>query len=1044
MNKKLAILGAAMLVASTAMAQTPVKGRVLDKEGHPVAGAAVKANGKVVAVTDNQGNFSISKMPAGVTSVSISYIGFTTRTVSVSSNMSIVMEDSNTDLDEVMVVAYGTTKKQSFTGSVSQVKAEDIKKLQVSNVTKALEGSMPGVQTMSTSGQPGSGTSIYVRGIGSINASTAPLILVDGVPYEGSLNSINPNDIETMSLQKDASAASIFGARGANGILMITTKKGRNEKTNIEVDAKWGWNSRGVSPYATIRDEGQYYEMYWESMRNQYIRNGQSSLAAGVEASKKLIKELGGYNSFNVADNLLVDPITGRLNSNAKLMYHDDWFEDPFQNGFRQEYNVGASGGNERTTYYASFNFLEDNSYFTGSKFERYSGRVKLDFQATDWLRVGINANYSHTDTHGTKGAGLASNMFNFAQFIAPIYPIYVRNADGSFKYSDTGEKILDYGNGANWAGHNRVYGAGSNPLLNAWNDIIETQRDVIGIRGSLSAVLTKHLTFNANISMDNFATYGIDFQTPIAGDALAVKGRGTKSSTRYHVINANQTLNYNRGFGDHHLSVLLGHETKADNNNSLEAQKTGFFIPDNPELDNAIKTQTAGSSNNSYKLEGFFGRLGYDYLDRYYFSTTYRLDASSNFAPEHRWGNFWSVGASWLMHKEAFMENTREWFDLLKLKASYGTQGNDAIGSAGYLDKFSIEEAGGDIAVTQISRGVRDLTWEKSKSFNVGLETSFWRGRLTADFDFFVKTTTDMITTRRLPISEGSPSTRLTNDMEMRNTGVEANIMGQILRTQKYHWTARLNLTHYKNELTRLESHKKDHHIGYPVGDRWRKKGGSLYDWYMVRYAGVDPNTGDALYYKDEKGADGKTKQVTTKVATEATQYQLGKSSLPFLYGGLSTTFEAYGLDLSVSTAFSLGGWTYDSAYASLMGSRAGNNYSTDMFKRWQQPGDVTNVPRLETGNQNMTGGVTNDRFLTKSDYFSLRNVTLGYTLPKAWVKAVGGGISSIRVYAVGDNLFLGSHREGLDPRQSISGAVSSSSYSAMRTVSFGLNVKF
>ena len=402
-----------------------------------------------------------------------------------------------------------------------------------------------------------------------------------------------------------------------------------------------------------------------------------------------------------------------------------------------------------------------------------------------------------------------------------------------------------------------------------------------------------------------------------------------------------------------------------------------------------------------------------------------------------------------------------------MKLRTSYGTQGNDGLLDAdgyriygGYLDHYEVVNAGTaekpQFSVNQVYRGNRDLTWEKSKTFDVGLEGALFNNRLTFDFDFFVKNTSDMIGWHTLPVSQGEPNTILTNEQSMRNTGVELTLGGVLIQTRDINWSAQINLTHYKNELTKLQEGRPEE--GYYTSIYWRKKGGSLYDFYMYKYAGVDSQTGEALYYVDvEKpvlDADGNPKldaegnpvtetvQETTNNAQKATLYQISKSSLPKVFGGLTTTLQAYGFDLSIQTAFSFGGYTYDGAYQSLMDGALGNAISVDMFKRWQKPGDVTDVPIFKDGYR-MTGGVSSDRFLIRSDYFSLRNITLGYTLPQRITSRVPG-LSSVRVYAVGDNLFLGSKRKGLDPRQSISGAVSSSSYSALRTISFGVNVNF
>jgi TonB-linked SusC/RagA family outer membrane protein len=986
-----------------------------------------------------------------------------TQEVSVSNNVSVVLAFEDELLDEAIVVAYGVAKKGSFTGSVSQMKAKDLQKMQVSNVSKGLEGQMAGVQITSATGQPGSQASINIRGIGSINSSS-PLIVLDGVPYDGSLNSINQADIETMSVQKDASSTSIYGARAANGIIMITTKKGREGKTNVNFDAKWGYSDRGVKPYQTVRSEADYYELYWEAMRNQYLRNGVSMFDAGIAASQGLIKELGGYNAYDVADADLINPLTGRINPAAKLLYHDDWDDEPYNTGQRQEYNASISGGSDKTRYYVSLNYLDEKSYIKGSDFSRISGRVNLEHKVNNWLTVGVNANYSNTQSNYTATAGTTNSMFAFTQGIAPIYPVYQRNGDGSYILNEKGEPILDYGV-AN--GKNRPYSMGSNPFLDILYNVHDNESDVINLRGFADVKLPiKGLTFHINGAMDNIASYETDFQTPIVGDAAAVNGRSTKYAGRMRNITASQRLNYFREFDKWNISLMAGHESLRRQSQGLQAQMTNFFIPDNNEFSNGVTPgMDPASSKSRYSLESYFGRAEVSILDRYSVSASYRRDGSSKFHPDKRWGDFWSVGAAWRLSEEEFFQTSvlRDYVDNFKVKASYGTQGNDAIGGdyALYLDQFSVSNVDGKPGITLSYRGNPDLTWEKSTNFNVGFESSFLKNRLMLEFDYFIKVTSDMLFSRRLAPSLGAPNAIADNGMEMQNEGVEMTLTGVLMKKKNFKWNASLNLTHYKNTINELEPGKEP--SGYQNGSYWRKVGGGLYDYYMVKFAGVDPQTGDALYYQDvEKtgvvsDAEGNpvldangnkqyynyTETITTKDANSATKYELGKTSIPDVYGGLSTSFEAYGFDLSISTAFQWGGYCYDGTYGGLMGSNAGSNYHIDMFKRWQKPGDITNVPKLENGNMNMTGGVTNDRFLTSSDYFSLKNVQLGYTFPKNLLKKFGN-IESLRVYVVGDNLFLGARRYGLDPRQSLSGATSSDSYSAMRTFSFGVNLAF
>ena len=1020
----------------TAQTQTVTGVVISEEDGQPVVGASVQVKGTSLGmITNTDGNFTLSNVPSSAKTLLISYIGMVTQEVTIKPNLKVILKTDAQQLDEVMVIAYGTTKKSSFTGSASTMKKDKLEKMQVSNISKALEGNIAGVQTTSSTGQPGSSASIYVRGIGSILASKSPLIVVDGVPYEGSLNSLNNQDVESITVLKDAAANSLYGARGANGVILVTTKKGNNGKTNIQLEAKWGVNSRAVSPYRTIRNEGDYYEMYWEALRNQQMyKGGMSELDANIYASQNLVKNLGYYNSYDIADNQLINPETGLMDRSVNRLYHDDWLSDPFTNGLRQEYNFSMSGGNDKTTYYASLSYLNDKSYLKNSNFDRFTGRLKLEHQATKWLKAGFNVGYAQTSTNTSAGSGLASNMFSFAQFIAPIYPIWARDAQGNIMKDDKGSDLFDYGN---LYGKSRPYSSGNSPFSTLIYDIRENKLDILNARLFGEVKFMEGLKLTANLSIDNFATYATSFQTPIEGDALNVGGRGTKQSQRLFIINANQLLTYEKSFKNHNINLLLGHETKADNLNYLSAQKEQFYLPSNPELDNAVNLTDASSYTSKYNLEGYFFRGEYNYADTYYFSGSFRVDGSSRFHPDNRWGSFWSVGGSWRLKQESWLRDVDFLHDL-KLKSSYGTQGNDNLGNiTPYMDQFAVVPVNGKPGLSQTFRGNKDITWEKSKNFNVGIEAGFLN-RFNLGVEFFIKQTKDMLTAKPLAPSQGEPSFIYTNDMGMKNVGFEIELNAQIIKSSNWKWNVDLNLTHYKNQLTKLEKGKDP--TGYATGNYWRKKGGTLYDWYLKKYAGVDPANGDALYYVDVTDANGIVTTETTNNPSNATRYQIGKSALPDLYGGISTTLEAYGFDLSINTAFSFGGYTYDSSYYNLMGSNAGSNFSTDIFKRWTPQNRYTDVPRVEEGNRSLLD--TCDRFLIKSSYFSLKNITLGYTFPKMWMNKMG--IQSIRVFAVGDNLWLGSKRIGLDPRQSINGAVDTSIYSAIRTVSFGLNVNF
>ena len=964
----------------------------------------------------------------------ISFIGMQVQEVDIKPSVKVTLKSDSQVIDEVIVVAYGTAKKSSFTGSAAKVDGKTLEKMQVSNLSKSLDGAVAGVQTTAESGQPGSSANIYIRGIGSILASKSPLIIVDGMPYEGSLNSINNADVESMTVLKDAAANSLYGARGSNGVILITTKKGSSGKTKITVDAKWGGNTRAVSPYNTIRNEQDYYELYWEALKNEQIYGAtpMSPLQAGIYASKNMIRRLGGYNSYNVANELLVDPVTGRLNPNAQLLYHDDWLKDPYQTGLRQEYNATFSGGNEKTTFYLSLNYLGDESFVKNSDFKRYAGRVNVDHQVTSWMKVGANVSYSQTTTNYSAEAGTAGNLFSFGQYNAPIYPIWQRDANGNIMQDENGEDLLDFGV-AN--GKQRPVAANNNPYTVIEKNVSETIIDNMGAKVFGEISFLKDFKLIANLSVDNFSTSSTSFQTPVAGDAANVNGRGTKKSQRYFVINSNQLLTWAHQYNSHSFDVLLGHETKSDKLTALSAMKEQFLIPNNPDLANGVKLMRASSETAQYRLEGFFGQLKYNFNDKYYLSASYRTDGSSRFHPDNRWGSFWSVGASWRLKEEEFLRYT-DWLSDLKLKASFGTQGNDNLpNNTPYMDQYTVINQDDEPSMEYSFRGNKEITWEKSQNFNVGVEFGFWDSRLVGSAEFFIKSTKDLLYAKPLALSQGSPTTQYVNDMDMKNTGVEVELNARIIDLNSFKWNVALNLTHYKNELTKLATGKDP--SGYAAGDYWRKKGGSLYDWYMVQYVGVDPNTGDALY--TDLDASGNIIGVTNDPQSED-RLQIGKSTLPKIYGGLSTTVETYGFDLSVSTAFSFGGYVMDSPYSSLMGyGRDGGNWSTDIYDRWTPTHTETDVPKVQIGKMD---GAVSDRFLTRADYFNLKNVVLGYTFPKNALKKLY--IESLRVYAVGDNLFLGSKRTGLDPRQKITGDVSTSYYSAIRTISLGLSINF
>lgn len=1053
MKRKLALMLLCTVMTITAWAQSAITGTVVSAvDGEPIIGATVKVKGASQGtVTDMNGKFTVN-VQAGKTLV-VSYIGMQSKEAAAKNGMTVALGEDDTMLDDVIVVAYGTQKKSSFTGSAATVKGDKLEKMQVSNVGKALEGAVAGVQISSGSGTPGSAASIRIRGIGSISSSQEPLIVVDGVPYEGSLNSIPTHDIESMTILKDAAANSMYGARGSNGVIMITTKSGKSGKININLDARVGWNSRGVSNYDIISDAGEYYEMFYESVKNQ-LTPSMGVAGASDYAAKHLIDGYLKYNKFKgVADDQLIDPTTGKLNPNAKdYKWTDDWTKDPFQTATRQEYNLTLSGGTDWTKAYASFGYLDDIGMVPGSGFDRVNARVKIEQKLRNNIRIGGNLAYALTNykTFGNEESNY-SNLFMFSQQIAPIYPIYFYDKDGNPAKNSAGS-IYDFG-----TEYTRPYASEQNPLATAEANINQTKRDNISTRGFFEWSFLKDFTFTANVAYDVFNSYKTQFMTPIGGDAYSVGGRGYKTYSRYGALNVNELLDWNHEFGKHGVHVLLGHENKNDYSMSMYGHMTQYSDVTNPEFSNAAQYQDLDSSTSEYALEGFFAKGEYNYADKYYFTASIRRDGSSRFHKDNRWGTFWAIGGSWRLKEESFLKDVN-WLNNLKLKASYGTQGNDYTPwTHMYSDLYSVNRVDGAAAFSKVLRGNPDLTWEKSANFNVGVEASFWN-RLNFGAEFFIKETKDMLYQSPLASSEGNPSYIWRNEMNMKNTGFEVEVDGDIIKNKTITWNVGLNLTHYKNELTRLPDSKPadKYPNGYQAGAYWRKLGGSLYDFYRYEYVGVDPENGLPQYnkyiYKTDKetgetlrDADGN--EIVDKIeivnkTSEATLRQIGKSAIPDLTGGFSTSLQAYGFDFSAAFAFQLGGYVIDSFYSALMScGDQGHNFHKDMFNRWTPANTNTTVPALCYASQSAGIDGASDYFLTSASYLSLRNITLGYTLPRSVLKTIG--LSTVRVYCAADNLFLLSARKGLDPRQSFSGSTGYV-YNALRTVSVGLNVGF
>lgn len=1067
MSKKFyATLALLLAVSAAVFAQNhEVKGIVTDQTGEPIIGASVLVSGtKDGTFTDVDGNYSLAVSPDAT--LSVSSIGFQTLEIPVGgrSLINITLTEDSQALEGTIVVAFGTAKKDAYTGSAAVIKSDDIARSQQSNAAQALVGKVAGVQLTNTSGQPGSSPSIRIRGFSSLNAGNDPLWVVDGMPYSGDLGNINPSDIESMTVLKDAASNSLYGARGANGVVMITTKKAKSKNAVVTLDAKWGVNSRATQDYEYIKDPAQYYEVHYNALRNYYLSTGMTETEAHAKANSVVAGSIDdgglGYQVFNVPDGQEFIGINGKVNPNATLgrslvyrgqeylLQPDNWVDAAFRNSLRQEYNASVAGNTDKSSILASFGYLNNEGIAYNSDMERYTARARFDYDATSWLKMGVNANYSHFRYNSITDSGSSSssgNVFAYSSTIAPIYPLYIRDAQGNILTDANGNLRYDYGNGDN-VGMQRAIFPNGNALSDSRLNKSESEGNAFNGTGYFDITFLKDFkfTFNGGISLDETRTTSV--MNPFYGQFASEKGIVSKSHSRQIDLNLQQILNYTKQIGEHNVNAMIGHEYYQSKIYNLSASKSNMLTQDNDELAGAIvDRQSANSYRSDYYNEGFFARAQYDYLNRYFFSASFRRDASSRFHPKHRWGNFWSVGGAWVMNRENFMASTYNWLDILKLKASVGSQGNDNIGNFRYTNVYSIENANGNVSTVFNSKGAENITWETNTNINLGLEFGFLQGLVSGGFECFIRNTTDMLLAFPVAPSMGY-SSYYANVGDMQNAGVELELNVAPVRTDNVLWNINLNLTHLRNRITMLPEERKtkktEGYEGFVSGSAYYAEGLPMYTFFMKKYAGVSED-GRSQWYMDQTDENGNvTGQTVTTEYTSATDYICG-NPIPDLYGGFGTDISFYGFDFSIAFNYQIGGLAYDSGYAESMYSPAnkstGMNWHKDILKAWTATNN-SDIPRLQYEDQNQNA--TSDRFLTDASYLNLQNINFGYTIPAKLTRKMK--IEKIRVYLACENVWYWSRRQGFDPRYSYTGSTSQATYSPVRTVSGGLTVQF
>lgn len=1053
----------------TAAAQSlTVTGRVTQEDdGSPLVGATIYVKGTNIAqISDVNGAYKIT-IPAGVQPkiLVFSFTGLQTKEVTVlqSGIIDVALLESSQSIDEVIVVGYGTSTRKAFTGTASVVKSDDIKNLQIATITGALQGMASGVISVNSSGQPGSSPDIRIRGIGSFSASSEPLIVLDGIPYNGSIASINPNDVESITVNKDANSTALYGSQAANGVIQIVTKSGRLGKTSVNVTALMGCSSRAVRDYDYLGAE-DYMKLTWQSLHNSAKYEGAGGgLSPGAYASNNLIPTLI-YNPYGPNHMRPVDE-AGNIVEGAKLLYDQDWYKALTQMGKRQEYQVSVNGGVENIRYLISLGVLDEKAILAKSQYTRYSSRIKVDTRPTKWLAFGLNQSltYSYQNTPLQSGSYL-SNVIAFVRRMSSIYPAYQMDKDGGYVLDAQGDKIPDYGEATHPGTQpgNRPVSVNSNPLGTTLLNIDDNTRLMTNSALYGEVQFLKDFKLRSQLGVEYNLLNESSYSNPLVGDGKSYKGRSDKRRRIDISIAWINTLTWDKTFGDHHVNVLIGTSSQDYSIENMSAERKGFEFSGVTQLGYAANIIGANSDRTATRSMSYLARANYDYMNRYHLSLSATKEGTSVFMPQKRWGLFYSVGAAWNVNYEPFWQgiSISEWFNNLKVRFSWGTSGNSSVGYFPYMTTY---QAGGSYIILKNmssivgALGNRNLGWETQKQLDLGLDLGFLNNNITASITYFDRHSDGLLMSRPLPPSSGYTSIK-DNVGEIRNYGLEFDFSARAIQRENFTWTIGFNISQLTNRIISLPDYTKKTdgtQSGIADGHKWFKEGGTRYSWYVKEWAGVDAKTGKPQWWKnvyekdangnDVIGADG-LKVIKERVPSDNANadYYFAGESLPKMMGGINTQFVIYGVEISAIGSFAVGGKILDYDYANLMHGFSANKTGCQSVQEakmaWKNPGDITDVPYLSRTSYSFDASST--RWLVDGSYFRLRNLTVGYDLARIAV-VKGMGLRQAKLYCTMDNLITIFGTRGLDPEPGLGGAPDNKS-SLMKTISFGLNLSF
>lgn len=1060
-----------------------ITGTVTDsRTGTPLPYVTVQVKGTTTgSTTSEQGRYSISAKSGNI--LAFSFIGYKSIEITVNDRnvIDVELEQEIVALDEVVMIAYGTAKKESVTGAISAVNSKTIEKRPVSSVFAALEGQAAGVQVNNTYGEPGTDPAIRIRGFSSINGTNAPLYVIDGVPFGGNISDINPADIESMSILKDAASSALFGNRASNGVIMITTKKGKSDQTSIRATISQGVFTRGVKEYEKVNSR-EFMEVMWQGYRNSLLTSQPSKYPtkelANAEASKSLISNYLKYNIFNKPDNALFDS-NGKVLQDATIYpgYDDlDWFKYIERMGHRQEYNISGDGASEKQSFFFSLGYLDEKGYVKSSDFNRLSGRANISVTPKKWIKAGLSISGSHQKFNNSYGSPVDNassfiNPFMYARTIAPIYPVYLHNMEnGEYILDSEGNKQYDSG-----AMYSRPQYAGRHVIWEYELNQNLTIRNTLSSQASIDINFLKDFTFSVKGDLSLRNSENQMYRNIIIGDGAGT-GMASKTIQRYKSYTMQELLSWRKQIGNHNIDILAAHENFYHNQAYTAATKTTEIFMGIPEFVNFTKLSSIDGFQRDYRTESYLSRARYNYDNKYFFDVSFRRDGTSKFYSSKRWGNFWSIGGSWTISKEPFMASLSKQINSLKLRASYGEVGNDggtaheAIDFQAYMAQYGLTQNGNRGAAYKIQNEALNLIWETSGSLGVGLEGRFF-DRLNLMVEYFDKRSQNLLFDVYLPLSAGATttdraeSTVKQNVGSVSNSGVELTLDYDLVNKGDFKWNVGLMATRLKNKIINLPEQNREN--GIINGSKKLMEGHDIYNFWIYQFVGVDQMTGNSLYkinydkYYVGDEVEGKSpipsQWVTTinnKSYTTNTTYGMrdwSGSAIPDLYGSLSTSFSYKNLTLSALCTYSLGGKTLDYSYMDLVSvTSTPNAIHKDALKAWdgipsgmtETSPDRINPKGTPVNNFSLSqyNNAASTLYLKDATYLVIKNISLSYRLPSRLLKKLD--ISDLSLNCSIENLATFNKLRGMDSQQSFSG-VTDNGFVASRVYSLGINIK-